>query len=329
MSLELVHSTPSPAIAQTICAVIVTYFPDSEFFERLHRVSMQVPQTVIVDNGSPPCCIEQLTRIADNSAVHLILNSCNQGLASALNAGVHWAASQRFQWVLTLDQDTTVAPDMVETLAALVASYKFPERLAVVGSNYRDKVNGRLFREPVVGSDGFPGREIPSVVTSGSLISIDAFQTIGGFRDDFFIDCVDHDYCLHARARGFHVVLTSKPIMEHGIGHLTEHRLFGRKVHTSNHSPMRRYFTIRNMLILTQEYLGKEPRWIVQNLWGLAKSVILICLFEKNRMPKLKCILRGCVDGALGRTGSCRQFEVESDVTAKNGAGNDAARLEL
>jgi rhamnosyltransferase len=299
-----VHTVFSPPIAQKICAVIVTYFPDLELSKRIERVVAQVPQAVIVDNGSSPSCIEQLNSIANTFSVHLILNPCNMGLASALNAGVRWAATCGFQWALTLDQDTTVAPDMIETLTALVDCYSDPERLAVVGSNYRDKVNGALFREAVGTTNGFPGREMPSVLTSGSLVSIDVFQVLGGFREDFFIDCVDHEYCLHARALGFHVVLTAKPVMEHGIGHLTGHRLLWRRVNTSNHSPERRYFTIRNMLILTREYIRKEPRWILYSLWGLTKSVILIWLFEKDRIPKLKYILRGLVDGALGRTGS-------------------------
>jgi rhamnosyltransferase len=301
------HTEPSRAVAETICAVFVTYFPDEGLLGRVGRVAAQVLQTVIVDNGSSLSCIEQLKRIADSPAIHLILNPRNEGLAAGLNTGIHWAASRGFQWALTLDQDTTVAPDMIETLAALVNCYSAPERLAVVGSNYRHKVNGTLFHETVTGANDFPGREMASVLTSGSLVSINVFQAIGRFREDFFVDCVDHEYCLRARSRGFHVVLTSKPVMEHSIGHVTGHRLLWRTVNTSNHPPVRRYFTIRNMLILTKEYFAKEPRWIVYALWGLIKSVILICFFEKDRMTKLRYILQGCIDGVLGRTGPLKE----------------------
>jgi rhamnosyltransferase len=309
-----VRTLPSAPVSQTICAVVVTYFPDSDFFKRLERVVSQVPQTVIVDNGSSASCVEQLNRAADRLSIHLILNPCNEGLASALNTGVRWAASHGFQWALTLDQDTTVAPDMVETLAALVGCYASPEHLAVIGSNYRDKVNGALFRELVPTANGFSGREMTSVLTSGSLTSIPVFQSIGGFRENFFIDCIDHEYCLRARSRGFHVVLTSKPVMEHGIGHLTAHRLLWRKVNTSNHSPLRRYFTFRNMVIVTREYFFKEPGWISYALWGLTKSLILIFLFEKDPLTKLRFIFRGCLDGALGRTGPLKKLTAEFNM---------------
>jgi rhamnosyltransferase len=296
-------SVPEPSRSVAICAVVVTYFPDEGLSDRVGKVAAQILQTVIVDNGSSPPCIEQLKRIADNPAIHLILNPRNEGVAAGLNTGIDWAASRGFEWALTLDQDTTVAPNMIETLTALVNGYPAPERLAVVGSNYRNKVHGTLFRDTAAGANGFPGREMTSVLTSGSLVSIRIFQGIGGFREDFFVDCVDHEYCLRARSRGFHVVLTSKPVMEHGIGHVTGHRLLWRTVNTSNHPPIRRYFTIRNMLILTKEYFAKEPRWIAYSLWGLVKSVILICFFEEDRMTKLKYIHRGFIDGVLGRTG--------------------------
>jgi rhamnosyltransferase len=299
-------AAPSPVIAQTICAVIVTYFPDPGISERVNRVVAQVPQTVIVDNGSSPDCIEQLKRIGQNSAVDLIVNPHNHGLASGLNAGVRWAASRGFKWVLTLDQDTTVTPDMIATLCALVDHYHFPERLAVIGSNYRDKVNGKLFREPSPGAGDSAAREMISVLTSGSLVSIPAFQSIGGFRDDFFIDCVDHEFCLHARAQGFHVVLTSKPVMVHGIGDLTEHRLLGKKVCTSNHSPLRQYYMTRNSLLLIRGYLFAEPRWILKYLWAWVKSIVVILLFEGERTAKVKQMFRGCVDGLLSRTSVAR-----------------------
>jgi rhamnosyltransferase len=298
-------------MAQTICAVVVTYFPDGDFLQRIEKVALQVAKIVIVDNGSSPPCVEQLTRVAESLSAHLILNPCNQGLASGLNTGVRWAALQGFQWALTLDQDTTVAPDMIETLTTLVDCYSGRGQLAVVGSNYRDKVNGALFHEPVTAVNGFPGKEMTSVLTSGSLISIPAFQAIGGFRDDFFIDCVDHEYCLRARSHGFHVVLASKPIMDHGIGHGAQRRLLWKTVATSNHSPVRQYFLARNSLILAREYWGKESPWIRFYLWAWMKLLVRVVLLEQERLSKIKHVLMGCVDGILGRTGSLSTLEAK------------------
>jgi rhamnosyltransferase len=294
----------SPRSEHAVCAIVVTYFPDPGILDRVSRIVGQVSQTVIVDNGSSRDCAQQLKQMARDPSVYLVLNPRNEGLASALNTGVAWAASHGFRWALTLDQDTTVAPDMVDTLCAVVDCYDSPDRLAVVGSNYRDKVNGALFREVSAGSNGLPATEMISVLTSGSLVSIPAFQSIGGFRKDFFIDCIDHEFCLRARAHGFRVVLTSKPVMDHGIGELTEHRLFGRKVYTSNHSPLRHYFMTRNSLLLIGSYLFAEPSWILKYVCAWIKSIIVILLFEDQRFVKAKQMLRGCVDALFYRSSS-------------------------
>ncbi len=294
---------PQPA-AQTICAVVVTYYPDSGLADRIERVSKQVGQTVIVDNGSPKSYVEQIKKVVERLEIHLILNASNEGIARALNAGARWAASLGYRWVLTLDQDTAAGPDMVESLAEVFRSYPLPERVAVVGSNYRHKVSGRVVYSEAPGPNHCPGREMETVLTSGSLVSMDAFESIGGFRDEFFIDCVDHEYCLRARASGYRIIISSKPVMEHGVGYLTEHRLLWRKVGTPNHSPLRRYFMARNTVIIAREYIGAEPQWILKYLWASVKSTFILCLFEEKRISKVKSTVRGCIDGVFGRTNS-------------------------
>jgi rhamnosyltransferase len=301
-SLPTVSTKSSQSVAQAVCAVMVTYYPDRGICDRIQRVAAQVPQTVIVDNGSPEPGIQSIVELCDQLPVTLIQNASNKGLASALNTGVRWAECRGFRWVLTLDQDTTVAPDMIDALAQVVLNYPNPEGLAVVGSNYRNKVNGKLFREQCQDGRTSVVREMVSVVTSGSLISVSAFQALGGFRDDLFIDCVDHEYCLRARAHGFHVVITCKPVMEHGIGDLSEHQFLWRTVRTSNHSPLRHYFMTRNSIILISEFFVKEPRWLLRYIWAWLKSIVVILLFEQHRQEKAKSMFRGCIDGFLRRT---------------------------
>jgi rhamnosyltransferase len=303
------HLRPSTSVkadsthssAREICAVMVTYHPDSDLFHRVEKIVPQVSETLIVDNGSSASCVDQLKKISERLGVHLILNSANEGLARAINQGAQWAASRGYQWILMLDQDTTVAPDMVESLGEIVRSDLDAQRLAVVGSNFKDKVTGRL--STTVARPGDPGAtETVTAITSGSLVSLTVFQALGGLRDDFFIDCVDHEYCLRARAHGFRVMITSRALMEHPIGNFTYHRFFGRTVRTTNHAPVRQYFMARNLLILIREYARKEPRFIYAYAGGYLRAAVKLCLFEAGRLAKIKSIMRGCLDGVLSRT---------------------------
>jgi rhamnosyltransferase len=285
--------------AENTCALIVTYHPDIHLAARIEKILPQVHRIVVVDNGSSPSCVQPLRDLADQSGVHLISNPRNEGLARALNEGTQWAADNAYQWVLQLDQDTTVEPDMLDSLAQVFRQDRAPQSIAIIGANYIDKVTGK----PGAALSPFIATDEVAVLTSGSLLSLNAFRALGGFRDDFFIDCVDFEYCLRARAHGFRVVMTSRPVMTHGVGHLTQHRFLGTSVSAANHSPERRYFISRNSLIIARQYLLQEPRWILKYLSSLLKLVVIICLFEKARFAKLRYIFRGCVDGLLGRMG--------------------------
>jgi rhamnosyltransferase len=190
---------------------------------------------------------------------------------------------------------------MVDSLTAAYHAFPNQSSLAVVGANYTSSVNGKPAAENHEGNSPW-GEEVKTVITSGSLVSLLAFHEIGGFRDEFFVDCVDLEYCLRARSHGFHIVMTSKPLMQHSIGNLTEHRLPWQRTGASNHSAWRQYFMARNTLILAREYLRSEPQWVLATLWSRMKSLVLICFFEKERLTKLTYSLHGALDGIRGKT---------------------------
>jgi rhamnosyltransferase len=286
----------TPPSKEVICAVIVTYHPDDGLFSRTERVARQVGQVVVVDNGSPDSSVSYLRRLSEKLQAHLILNAANEGIASAMNQGARWAGEQAYKWVLFFDQDTETAEDLVKRLCE--AYYEYPERdkLAVIGSNYKDAYTGRLVLEQCP-SAPHSWEEAKTVITSGSLVALEAYEMNGPFRDDFFIDCVDLDYCLRARAKGLRVILSRKAVIEHTIGRTTMHRLPWKETGTSNHSPLRRYYMMRNHIVLIREYSFKEPLWALSTLWSRLKSTILMCLFEKNRRSKLKYTALGFLDG--------------------------------
>lgn len=287
------------------CAVVVTYHPDPALFDRLKLLFPQVQRMVIVDNGSSDEAVSRLREIASHCACHLILNRRNEGIARALNLGAQWAIAQGSAWILMLDQDTTVSPHILHSMGDIFLRDASPATLAIIGSNYTHKATGEL-NAKFAPAPSPQALEMVSVLTSGSLLSLAAYGSLGPFRDDFFIDCVDHEYCLRARSRGFRVVMTCEAVMIHGIGHLTRHRFLWKTVGASNHEPARQYFMARNTWALAKEYLLNEPRWILKYLWAWLKSLAVICLFEHSRARKLRHIARGCVDGLLGRaaTGS-------------------------
>lgn len=281
-----------------ICAVVITYHPDATLFERMTHVRSQVGRLIVVDNHSEISEIDQLHKLSSELGAHLILNPHNRGVGAALNQGLAWAAQQSCTWALTLDQDSSVSDDMIATLSAVYEDYPKKERLAILGSNYIDRNSRQAFSHPSKG-DGSSWQAVPETITSGSLISVPAYAVIGPFREDFFMDFVDTEYCLRARARRYKIVLTRKTIMRHAIGACTLHNLPWKATGTTNHSAVRRYYMTRNHLVLVRQYIRKEPLWALSTLYSRFKSTILMCLFERDKARKLMFTATGVLDGLL------------------------------
>ena len=224
-----------------------------------------------------------------------IANDHNLGVATALNQGARKAVNDGAQWLLTLDQDTEPTADLVAQLLAAATAYPRPERVALVGAVTHGQNDVRCSDARVV--------RRRSVITSGSLLSLEAYQRIGPFRDDFFIDMVDAEYSLRAERRGYRVVLACQAHIEHSIGAPSQHRLFGRAVATSNHPAWRRYYLARNRIDVWRANVRYVPGWVVFDVMGHFRDTALMATFENGRGPKLRATLHGTLDGLRGRSG--------------------------
>jgi len=296
--VEPISKRSAPVTRELVCAVLITYFPDKDFVERAKRVAPQVACVVIIDNSASEQQGQFLARIAKNIGAHLILNNGNVGVAKALNQGALWALEQGYEWILTLDQDSVVTPHIVTSLVAICNAYSERFRLALVGSNYIQARSRKPFSEGCRGSD--LAREVELVITSGSLVSLSAFKELGKFREEFFIDRVDHEYCLRAKTQGFRLLMSIEPLMEHPIGASIPCQLLWWQTETSNHAGVRRYFMARNQLAMAREYFASAPRSTLLGLLTFVKSIILMVVFEREVLSKLRFTIRGIWHGLCG-----------------------------
>jgi len=290
-----------------VAAVLVTYHADADFSARLGRISRQAGIVIVVDNGSadPENRLRDLT--ADPS-VELILNGENLGIARALNIGVQRAIALGYRWALLLDQDSEAKDDMVSTLLGVQASYPERDRLAIVGSGF--EVVGRQVSAAAADrvGQGEPWEEVGFVITSGSFLSLAAYSVIGPFREDFFIDSVDTEFCVRAAARGYRVIRTRKPLMSHAIGAPTAHRWLWMTKSTSNHPPDRRYYMARNDTVMLREYGNYVGgTWALKSLRRSLRQCKRIVLYENMKASKIIAIAHGWWDGVRGHMGPRRR----------------------
>lgn len=284
-----------------ICAVVTAYFPDLGFEQRIASVLPQVDVLVVVDNTPGGACKNRLRPLSiQTHRLTVIEMGDNKGIAAALNKGLEFAITSGCNLMISLDQDTHCYPDLVSTLIsarAEVAPY-----IAVIGGNYFDARNGK-FKIPEQGHQNWLKQK--TVITSGCLINTAVAAKVGGFREDYFIDQVDHEFCLRLRSNGYGIAITRQPIMAHSVGEANGPRLplLGT---LPGQSPVRKYYVARNSLVTVAAYLRTDPLWCVIRFCRLVMGLLLTLMFEKNGSIKARAFLLGCLDAARYRMGPCR-----------------------
>lgn len=282
--------------AADLCAVVVTYHPDSGAKYRLKRIISQSGYLIIVDNASP---LSEIDFGDLGPRVELIRNERNEGVAAALNRGIQRAMELGYHWVITFDQDTEISTEFVQLSLSALAQVHRPEGVGVLGANFVDSNTGRI---ALRSSDYLVA--VNSVITSGTLMSLRAYAKVGGFCDSLFIDLVDHEYCLRLRRNGYSVLMTSSVSMRHSLGNRTEFRVGPARLTLMNSSPLRRYYLARNSLWLAHKYVLCFPLAIAKILAGVfLVDAVLKMPFEGERRQKWLAIFMGIRDAFLGKHG--------------------------
>jgi rhamnosyltransferase len=275
--------------------------------DNLFKVSAQVQDLIVVDNGSDANEIDTLRLATHTLGFHLIENRENLGLAQALNQGVRWAKNKNHSWVIFFDQDSQVTEGFVAHLLAAWKSHPKPERLGAMHPRYLDPATGSEF---IVwrASDGGP---VVSM-TSGALMPAWIFDKVGVFASEYFIDCVDFEFCFRLRAAGYLIADSRDAVLMHAAGAATGTiRMMGLTFRPTNHSPARRYYMSRNRIAMYRKYFTSFPRWILRSMNESLGETIKCFLGEEDRARKFRSFLLGTWDGLMGRMG---KRDLESDL---------------
>ncbi len=290
-----------------ILAVIVTYQPDAKLLARLvDALSVQVSGGIVVNNGSLLPLADDYFQRSNFKVKHL---QSNTGVATALNEGFHWAQAQDAEFVITFDQDSEPAADMVASLLVAYGNLQTSgRRVGAVGPQQVDRRTGRRapFLAPIsrhrrrVTPDAGQSVEVDHLITSGCMVPIHVWKDVGNFLDDLFIDYVDIEWSLRLRHRGWRLFAVGGATLTHSIGDDVA-QWCGRQFPW--HSPLRHYFIFRN-----GTYLQKLPHvslgWKVFDAIQLAKKLVIFTLVGRPRSVHLRAMLRGIGDGWRGRLGA-------------------------
>lgn len=295
-----------------IAAVVVGYRVDATALgELLEILQRRCTPTIVVINQADSSRVDSLR--AAYPTVDWFLNTDNHGLARAQNQGLHQARAHDVDAVLLLDQDTLPTAQGIEMLAEVLARCcDDGERVAAVGPAYHQPNGGEWPGFVVYRPWGFsrvhPRGErtevaVDFLIASGSLIPVAALDDVGDMDEGLFIDHVDTEWCLRARARGWSLVGVPAVSFSHCLGERQRRVWLGRWRSVAVYPPWRYYMMMRNSFLLYRR-AGFSGLW----KWGdFRRSLTLLAwvgLAGPRRWASLSAMVRGAVDGWRGMTGA-------------------------
>ena len=282
---------------KNICAGIVLYNPSIKQLEKnINAIFEQVEAVLLVDNNSDN--INEINRIIKKYPnCHIIENKKNLGIAKALNQLCSKAYKDHYEWILTLDQDTICPNNLIEEMS------KYTGRKdvgiicpAVHYSGLKNKKNRK-------DQDSEPETTVvKACMTSASLTRLDVWKEVKGFRNDYFIDFVDNEYCLKIKIKGYKVLRVNKCCISHQLGYTGVISFLGKKIKFTRHKPIRYYYMIRNNRVFIKEYSAYLP--VIKELIKLWYILICGLLFSDRKAETLHYIILGYKHGISHRMGA-------------------------
>ena len=289
----------------TKCVIIVTYEPELNNLKRLTQCAEAAGfLPVLVDNSEK----NPVEKHKISSQSHVISMKGNAGIAAAQNAGVRYAKKLGAQVIGFFDQDS--AAD--ETLLKKLQNSLTELGACVVAPLALEKDTMEEYPVQNLTKCGYPkdvyvkGKKGPQrvdlVISSGMMTTMEVFEKVGNYDEDFFIDFVDVEWCLRCKKAKVPVFVIPDAVLLHKIGN--ESMSVGEK-QIVVHSAARTYYKVRNSFLLLYKKAGMI--FTIRQILPAVLHNFLLIFTVKNKGTYLKYYFKGIFHGICGVRGKYRE----------------------
>ena len=287
-----------------IAAGIVLFNSEKERLkENVGAIIGQVDYLICFDNGSKN--FGELKQTIDESySIIWIESKENKGIAFALNRIAEKACELGCEWLLTLDDDSVCPSNMVDEFSRVISANDMTDvgMLAPIMYDSRRPGEKPLEKNEI--------EDIDFCITSGSLVNLTIWNKLGGVDEWMFVGEVDDEYSHRLRILGYRIIQLDNLILDHELGELTPKKtakmyvklakLTGIKKLSSlayrrKVSPMRMYYSVRNMLYLEKKYKNyPNPKFTKKNA---IKNGISGILRGQQKIKIAASVIKGYKEG--------------------------------
>jgi rhamnosyltransferase len=272
-----------------VAAVVTLYNSAPDVIENIATYSSQVDKLYVVDNSERQNFDLEFKLRSFHNLVYIPLGD-NLGIGYALNIAALEAIRQNYHFLLTMDDDSKAPPALVESMLYFFSNQK-EYSVGIVSVNHSVKqVN--LSYKPVL-----------YTMTSGNLLNLNAYKSVGPFNEKLFIDHVDHEYCLRLNSNYFSVIELTDIQLIHRLGEDKQVKIFNRLFSFISHTPQRTYYIFRNGIFVGVKYAKRYPIFLIVVLKIISAEMIKIIFFEDSKLLRLKNSVKGIKHAFLNRLG--------------------------
>jgi len=277
------------ALPNNIAAVVVWYKPEVDYLTNLASFSSLVAHTWVIDNSSE----DHSSWLIDFEAVTYVPFMKNHGVAYGMNQGCKLAIQNQYKYILTMDQDSSFDREVL---------IKHVNKALILMENPLVSIVAPTFKNEQIKQTKHP-YEISSVITSGNILRLESWYALGGLRNQFFMDQIDHEFCIRLKKNGYKIYVNPAIVMKHKIGNPITKKIFGKLFTSSNHYWGQRYYYIRNSLYIRKIHsdYSKPLRLYFRDITMIILTTILV---EKNVFMKILAMVLGYLDFLMNRFGS-------------------------
>lgn len=262
----------------SIASITILYEPNEKVKENIFSYFDHVDYCIIIDNTESFSNSEFKLFAEKNDKYIYVKENKNVGIGKALNEGCKIAIEKGADLVLTMDQDSFFENSEISNFFNLAKRMDW-ETVGILSPFH-------LHAKPLKRNK----KELDSklfVMTSGNLLNINVYKIVGLFREDFFIDHIDHEYGLRLNINKYLVIQANNINLSHELGQMKYVNLFYfYKFKYISHTPLRVFYMIRNGLSIIKLY-GKQVRSLNYLIAKIIIKEILKTFFEKNKKERI------------------------------------------
>lgn len=221
---------------------------------------------LVVDNGSVDGSAGRIR--SEFPSVELVELNSNRGYAEGNNAGIELAIKRDADYVLILNNDTIIAPNLVEELvrfaeaeptAGIIGPKVYclseSEKLYALGSSIAwqrgETIHRAMFESMTSYSHVTDPEEVDFIAGCGVLLRRELIQNGGLLDQSYYLNFEDVEFSVRARKLGFQTWLVPSAVIWHKVS-----ATLGRE------SAANTYYTTRNSLKFFMNNGPRKTRWL-------------------------------------------------------------------